>query len=193
MKLVSAEVCFFKGDICVRPIGAPKPFRVYAASLSTYRGILAVGTTVKISAGWLLAHTYAYPEAVARVFGDYDPNDLPIHIVKVDTPPTNPEVPCNGYKQDSGKVDYTLLMQDMAVQVHEIASLLHWGHHVKGYPREGYKTLPDARQRLLAATYRHLSQIGPDMECLDEESGKRHLAHAATNLLMLLSTIDSDK
>lgn len=193
MKLVKAEVCFFKGDICVRPVGAPKPYRVYVSSLHTYRDFLTVGTTVKISAGWLLANTYAPQIIVAGIFGRYDPDDLPVHITKDDTPPTKPEVPCNGYKQDSGKVDYTLLMQDMSSQVHEIASLLHWGHHDKGYPREGYKTLPGARQRLLAATYRHLSQIGPDMEGLDEESGKRHLAHAATNLLMLLSTIDSEK
>lgn len=95
-----------------------------------------------------------------------------------------------GYKQDAGKLDYNLLMRDMAPQVEQIVKVLHWGHHTKGYPRNGFRTLPDAEGRFMAATQRHLAAMSKDALAKDEESGLPHAIHVIANQLMMLAVLE---
>lgn len=98
-----------------------------------------------------------------------------------------------GYKQDTGKLDYNLLMRDMAPQVEQIVKVLHWGHHTKGYPRNGFRTLPDAEGRFMAATQRHLAAMSKDALAKDEESGLPHAIHVIANQLMMLAALEGEK
>lgn len=91
------------------------------------------------------------------------------------------------YKQDSGKLDYTLLMNDLQPQVEAVVKVLHWGHHTKGYPRQGYKALPGGTDRLTAACYRHMAAMAEDFWAKDDESGQPHVVHAVANLLMAMA------
>lgn len=100
--------------------------------------------------------------------------------------PNQPSSTSN-YKQDNGKLDYTLLMNDLQPQVEAIVKVLHWGHHTKGYPRQGYKTLPGGTDRLVAACYRHLAAMAEDFWATDDESGQPHAVHAVANILMAMS------
>lgn len=102
--------------------------------------------------------------------------------------PTTPSG--NGYKQDTGKLDYNLLMRDLAPQVEQIVQVLHWGHHTKGYPRNGFRTLPDAEGRFMAATQRHLAKMAKDALAKDEESGLPHAIHVIANQLMMLAALE---
>ena len=98
-----------------------------------------------------------------------------------------------GYKQDNGKLDYNLLMRDLAPQVEQIVKVLHWGHHTKGYPRNGFRTLPDAEGRLMAATQRHLAAMAKDALAKDSESGLPHAIHVIANQLMMLAVLEEQK
>lgn len=102
--------------------------------------------------------------------------------------PTTPSG--NGYKQDTGKLDYNLLMRDLAPQVEQIVKVLHWGHHTKGYPRNGFRTLPDAEGRFMAATQRHLAAMAKDALAKDSESGLPHAIHVIANQLMMLAALE---
>lgn len=109
-------------------------------------------------------------------------------------PTKEPTVTTNtNYKQDNGKLDYTLLMNDLQPQVEAIVKVLHWGHHTKGYPRQGYKTLPGGTDRLTAACYRHLAAMSEDFWAKDEESGQPHVVHAVANLLMAMAKTPEGK
>lgn len=101
-----------------------------------------------------------------------------------------PATPTKGYKQDSGKLDYNLLMRDLAPQVEQIVKVLHWGHHTKGYPRNGFRTLPDAEGRFMAATQRHLAAMAKDALAKDVESGLPHAIHVIANQLMMLAALE---
>lgn len=101
-------------------------------------------------------------------------------------PPTNG----SGYKQDARKLDYNLLMRDLAPQVEQIVKVLHWGHHTKGYPRNGFRTLPDAEGRFMAATQRHLAAMAKDALAKDSESGLPHAIHVIANQLMMLAALE---
>lgn len=98
-----------------------------------------------------------------------------------------------GYKQDNGKLDYNLLMRDLAPQVEQIVKVLHWGHHTKGYPRNGFRTLPDAEGRFMAATQRHLAAMAKDALAKDSESGLPHAIHVIANQLMMLAALEGKK
>ena len=101
-----------------------------------------------------------------------------------------PATPTKGYKQDAGKLDYNLLMRDLAPQVEQIVKVLHWGHHTKGYPRNGFRTLPDAEGRFMAATQRHLAAMAKDALAKDPESGLPHAIHVVANQLMMLAALE---
>lgn len=105
--------------------------------------------------------------------------------------PTTPSG--NGYKQDTGKLDYNLLMRDLAPQVEQIVKVLHWGHHTKGYPRNGFRTLPDAEGRFMAATQRHLAAMAKDALAKDSESGLPHAIHVIANQLMMLAALEEQQ
>lgn len=66
----------------------------------------------------------------------------------------------------------------------DIAKVLQYG--IKGDRKANdWMTMPDARQRLFSAAIRHMSEA-QYADCPDAESGMSHMAHAATNLLLLL-------
>ena len=91
----------------------------------------------------------------------------------------------SNYKKDQGKVDYTLLLSDMAPTVHDCVTSLDWALRAKGYPRGAYKDLDMGQDRLLAAAYRHMAAMAVDRTAVDSESGLPHVVHAITNLMML--------
>lgn len=85
-------------------------------------------------------------------------------------------------KLDKGKPKWDLLPLDA---LDEVAQVFTYGAD-KYQP---YNWLNDMRYgRYIAATFRHLRDfwLGED---IDQESGRHHLAHAAANMLMLLSSI----
>lgn len=116
-------------------------------------------------------------------------------IIRLQDPREEPAEPkdspsTKGYKQDAGKLDYNLLMRDLAPQVEQIVKVLHWGHYTKGYPRNGFRTLPDAEGRFMAATQRHLAAMAKDALAKDEESGLPHAIHVIANQLMMLAALE---
>lgn len=119
------------------------------------------------------------------------------HITRLpderEEPTTHSSPSTKGYKQDTGKLDYNLLMRDLAPQVEQIVRVLHWGHHTKGYPRNGFRTLPDAEGRFMAATQRHLAAMAKDALAKDEESGLPHAIHVIANQLMMLAALEEQK
>lgn len=85
-----------------------------------------------------------------------------------------------GAKSDKGKLDYTLVPTELEEAVCEI---LMFG--AKKYSRDGWRSVPDAHVRYLAALERHIKAFKRGEDC-DPESGLHHLAHAACNLAFLL-------
>jgi len=87
--------------------------------------------------------------------------------------------PKPGIKHDEGKLAYDLLPFDA---VDEIAGVMSYG--CEKYGPGGWRRVQ--KHRYFAAAMRHLSAAQRGLE-YDDESGLRHLAHAAANLLFLLS------
>lgn len=84
-----------------------------------------------------------------------------------------------GVKYDSGKPDWSLVELE---GIEGMVKVLTFG--AEKYERDGWKTVPDARNRYFAALLRHLTayQAG---ELVDSESGLSHLDHAMCNLYFL--------
>lgn len=85
-----------------------------------------------------------------------------------------------GSKYDDGKPDWTLMPtkpMELVIQVLEFGA--------KKYGRENWKKVENAKQRYLAAAYRHINEI-TDGEWLDKDSKKPHAAHAICCLLFIL-------
>ena len=83
-------------------------------------------------------------------------------------------------KFDNGKIMWDLLPYDA---IEKIADILTYGHDK--YTKDGWKSVPDAQDRYFAALMRHITAHRKG-EKYDEESGRLHIAHAATNALFLL-------
>lgn len=94
-------------------------------------------------------------------------------LAKLETPLTQ------GIKFDEGKLRYDLLPTKSVAQVVEV---LTYGAE-KYEPRNWEKGM--SHSRLYSAAQRHLNAYWGGQD-LDEETAFEHLAHAATNLLMLL-------
>ena len=64
--------------------------------------------------------------------------------------------------------------------------VLHWGCNERQppYPETGWKDVPLDKYK--QALLRHQSEWMQDPSSIDSESGKLHLAHMATNALILL-------
>lgn len=127
---------------------------------------------------------------IASKLGDASLRGSLTSISRRADPREMPATPTKGYKQDAGKLDYNLLMRDLAPQVEQLVKVLHWGHHTKGYPRNGFRTLPDAESRFMAATQRHLAAMAKDALAKDEESGLPHAIHVIANQLMMLAALE---
>ena len=89
-----------------------------------------------------------------------------------------------GAKDDSDKVDLTLITEDMPRALIEIAKVGMSGLK-KGYSRGGWLSVPNGIRRYKAAQMRH--GLKPSMgEEHDLESGLSHLAHEAWNAMAKL-------
>lgn len=102
----------------------------------------------------------------------------------MDIPMFRKELNVMGAKDDSDKVDTTLITQDMPRALLEIARVGMFGMS-KGYPRGGWIEVPDGIRRYTAAQFRH--DLKPAMgEEKDPESNLSHLAHSAWNAMAKL-------
>lgn len=84
------------------------------------------------------------------------------------------------------KLDTLLLHRDLANALEAVNRVLHWGCNERQppYPETGWKDVPLDKYK--QALLRHQSEWMKDPRSLDDESGKLHLAHMATNALILL-------
>jgi hypothetical protein len=85
-----------------------------------------------------------------------------------------------GVKYDGDKARWTLLPLRA---LKEVVEVLTFG--AKKYAADNWKHVPQARERYIDATYRHLADWSTDSR-LDPETNKSHLAHAICCLLFLL-------
>ncbi len=92
----------------------------------------------------------------------------------------------SGTKYDSKKPDHTLVSKAF---IDQVAGVM--GYGAEKYGRNNYLGGME-HTRLLAACSRHLTAYN-DGQDLDEESGLSHLAHAASNLNMLINCISKGK
>ena len=84
------------------------------------------------------------------------------------------------------KLNTLLLHRDLANALEAVNRVLHWGCNERQppYPETGWKDVPLDKYK--QALLRHQSEWLKDPMSLDGESGKLHLAHMATNALILL-------
>jgi hypothetical protein len=85
-----------------------------------------------------------------------------------------------GVKDDDGKIRYDLIPTST---IEGIGKVLTFG--ANKYAPNGWKTVPDAKERYYAALYRHLL-AWRNGEKLDPESGLHHLEHVLTNVAFLI-------
>lgn len=89
----------------------------------------------------------------------------------------------NGKKFDTGKLPMSLLFQDLASELEQVAGILQYG--ASKYAPKNWQGLENAKGRYLDALYRHLQEYAKGNPT-DDESGQSHLAHACCNLLFLM-------
>ena len=84
------------------------------------------------------------------------------------------------------KLNTLLLHRDLANALEAVNRVLHWGCNERQPPylETGWKDVPLDKYK--QALLRHQSEWLKDPSSLDDESGKLHLAHMATNALILL-------
>lgn len=84
------------------------------------------------------------------------------------------------------KLNTLLLHRDLANALEAVNRVLHWGCNERQppYPETGWKDVPLDKYK--QALLRHQSEWLKNPMSLDDESGKLHLAHMATNALILL-------
>lgn len=88
-----------------------------------------------------------------------------------------------GEKYDEGKNRMGLYLAHCTTAVKAVAEVLTFG--ANKYSANGWRTVPNAKERYTDALYRHLNAYHAGEE-LDAESGLPHLAHAATNIAFLI-------
>lgn len=84
------------------------------------------------------------------------------------------------------KLNTLLLHRDLANALEAVNRVLHWGCNERQppYQETGWKDVPLDKYK--QALLRHQSEWMKDPSSIDYESGKLHLAHMATNALILL-------
>ncbi len=87
-----------------------------------------------------------------------------------------------GAKLDNGKNRMALCLHGFSRAVIQVGEVTTFGA-VK-YTPNGWKSVENAEERYLDAAYRHM--LASAIEECDPESGLRHLAHAAWNILAVL-------
>lgn len=88
-----------------------------------------------------------------------------------------------GEKYDEGKNRMGLYLAHCTTAVKAVSDVLTFG--ANKYSANGWRTVPNAKERYTDALYRHLNAYHAGEE-FDEESGLSHLAHAATNIAFLI-------
>jgi hypothetical protein len=88
----------------------------------------------------------------------------------------------SGYKADAGKPRFSLMPGVRAWA--PIIDVLQWAVDVKGYTAGNWREVEPSRYR--DALARHFAAWIDEPCGVDAESGKSHLAHLATNALILL-------
>lgn len=83
-----------------------------------------------------------------------------------------------GAKLDSGKT-YGALLLKFARALTEVADIGTFG--ANKYTRDGWESVPNAKQRYLDAAFRHLLKSG--FEEVDPDSNHTHIGHVIWNLL----------
>lgn len=82
-------------------------------------------------------------------------------------------------KADKDKPRFSLLEVG---HLQEMIEVLEFG--AKKYSKDSWKSVPDAKERYFDAAMRHLLAYRQGQET-DVDSGLRHLAHAAVNIMFL--------
>jgi hypothetical protein len=106
---------------------------------------------------------------LVETFGPFDPTGKPQHDV--------------GAKLDAGKIRMSLIMEGFAPALKEVARVGTFG--ANKYTDNGWKSVPNAKQRYTDALYRHLNTEACG-EIYDPETNLHHAAHAAWNALARL-------
>lgn len=104
-----------------------------------------------------------------------------------------PAQPAAGRKDDGGKLDVTLLFNDLPHAIEAVTEVLQWAitkKQPKPYERGSWQHVPDFQRRYQAAQLRHelnraKSAIAGKPET-DHETGLLELAHVATDALFRL-------
>ena len=91
-------------------------------------------------------------------------------------------------KDDKGKSDMSLLPLKTLQPVADV-----FGVGKQKYGLNNWKIEPLDWDVRLASTLRHLSECQEDPKAVDLESGKLHIAHAITNLLIQLYWLEQEK
>ena len=86
-----------------------------------------------------------------------------------------------GAKLDAGKVKAGVL-HDFSSALFDVARVGTYG--AEKYTRGGWQSVPNARERYFDAMWRHL--LASRHEAADKDTGLKHLAHAAWNILAVL-------
>ena len=87
--------------------------------------------------------------------------------------------PTGGIKETFNKRDYTLLPWDV---INDIVDVMAYG--ANKYSRDNWKLVP--KEEYLKASLRHLIAVVQN-ETVDEESGHKHLIHAACDVIYAAS------
>lgn len=104
----------------------------------------------------------------------------------------------SGAKDDGGKLDVTLLFDDMPHALYEVVRVLQWAVTEKKpvpYERGSWQTVPDLQRRYRAAQLRHTLNAAiarldkPAEHPTDAETGLLELAHIATSALFQLEMV----
>lgn len=106
-----------------------------------------------------------------------------------------------GAKDDGGKLDVTLLFDDMPNALCEVTKVLQWAITEKKpvpYERGSWQSVPDFQRRYRAAQLRHMLNAAiqrienPQAYPVDHETGLLELAHIATDALFQLEMLARD-
>lgn len=135
------------------------------------------------------------------IVGHYENGGIPLSGLKDEyfqlayQPPVVESRERNGAKDDGGKLDVSLLFDDMPHALYEVVKVLQWAVKDKKpvpYVRGSWQTVPDLQRRYRAAQMRHelnaaISRIDdPGAHPVDAETGLNELAHIATSALFRL-------
>ena len=83
-------------------------------------------------------------------------------------------------KFDGEKTRYELIPWEVIETVAEIYTI-----GAEKYSPQGWKTVPDAKDRYLGALFRHLMQYIKDPDKLDEDTNKPHIYQVIWNAIAL--------